>query len=401
MGEKLDTTRFRILFDKYLRGTLDEQEQRELDTYMPLLDEPTFSKVVDELIQLKENKAFGQEAVFQHIMTRIEAEPSTAGTKVKPLKKTFIRIGKVAAVLLLTGGLLALILYRLVDRGQQDSMLASLPILSTDIELPRENALITLADGKQMSLEEIKQDTVRYKGLEIMRLSDGTIAMKQDQDADFFQADEKHQFVAPKGVSLRLLLPDSSIVRLNSNSNMQIYAASFGKKQRRVQLSGEAFFEVAHNKNLPFTVHAKNTEVLVLGTKFNMSAYKEEQQVKTTLLSGSVQVDAEQGHLRIKPGQQAIVNSSNTVQLKEDVDMNSVLAWLDGYFRFKDETIQTIMADLKKWYPIEEVEFKDGSKDRFTGSLKRSKKLKDVLHSIEEVSDLHFDIQEGRVIVMK
>ncbi len=398
----MDTTRFRILFDKYLQGTLDEQEQQEFNAYMPLLDEPTFSEVVDELVQLRENRTFGQEEVFQHILDRIEAGQPTASSKIRSLKATLIRIGSIAAVFLLTG-LLGFMAYRLFNGGQHSNTMASIstPTLSTDIELPQENALITLADGKQMSLDEINEDIVHYKGLEIMRLADGTITMKQDQDADYFRADEKHQFAAPKGVSLRLLLPDSSVVRLNSSSSMQVYAASFGKKQRHVELSGEAFFEVAHNKDLPFIVHAKNTAVRVLGTKFNMSAYKDDKQVKTTLLSGSVQVDAEQGQLRIKPGQQAIVNSTNTIQLKENVDMNSVLAWLDGYFRFKDEPIQRIMADLTKWYPIEGVEFKGGSNDRFTGSLKRSKKLRDVLQSIEEVSDLRFDIQEGRVIVMK
>ncbi|GGH10959.1 DUF4974 domain-containing protein [Sphingobacterium alkalisoli] len=398
----MDKNKFRILFKRYLAGTLDEKEQEELDSYMSLLDEADFLEAVDELVETEENRAFEKDRVFQGILSQIDEKGrAITATAPRSWKMRLVQFGKVAAVLLVSG-LLGLVAYQIFDvRQHMDEVISMQPAVSTgEIELPQEDAFITLADGKQMSLDEIKEDTIHYKGLAIMRLDDGTIVMKQDREADFFQADEKHHFVTPKGVSLRLMLPDASIVYLNSNSSMQVYAA-FGEKQRRVALSGEAFFEVAHNKELPFVVHAKNTEVSVLGTKFNISAYNEDRQVETTLLSGSVEVGADRNRLRIKPGQQAVVHSSNTIQLRKNVDIGNVLAWRDGYFRFKDESIRTIMADLAKWYPIEGVEFKAGSSDQFTGSIKRSKKLKDVLESIEQVSDLRFDIQEGRVIVMK
>lgn len=397
----MDKNKFRNLFKRYLAGTLDEHERQELDVYMSLLDESDFSEVVDELVELEENSDFEKELVFQDILNRMDEDKSTTASVPRSRKMRLVQFGKVAAVFLVSG-LLGLVAYQTFDVGQHEETVISMQqaVSSGEIELPQEDAFITLADGKQMSLEEIKEDTIHYKGLAITSLDDGTIVMKQDQESHFFQADEKHHFVAPKGVSLRLMLPDASIVYLNSNSSMQVYA-SFGKKQRQVALSGEAFFEVAHNTELPFVVHAKNTEVSVLGTQFNISAYDEDRHVETTLLSGSVEVGADQNRLRIKPGQQAVVHSSNTIQLRENVDMGNVLAWRDGYFRFMDESIRIIMTDLAKWYPIEGVEFKAGSSDKFTGSIKRSKKLKDVLESIEQVSDLRFDIQEGRVIVMK
>lgn len=396
--KKLDKDRFQILFDKYLTGNLTDQECLELEGYIADLDEDIFSDTVDKLVYLDGKTVFEkQEDAFQGILDKTDEETSIR-------EKKMIRMGwvrKIAAIFLVASTLAFLWYWTHQDRETQQS-LASTPrsAISNDIELPRENALITLADGKQMDLDEIGRDTMRYKGLQISKLKDGTVVMNQDQNTRFFQPDEKHRFTTPKGVMLRLVLPDASVAYINSNSTIEIFA-SFGKEQRQVELSGEAFFEVTHNKELPFTVRAKNTLITVLGTKFNMSAYNEDKQVKTALVSGSVQVETDQNKFRIKPGDQAIVDGSHAIQLQENVDMSKILAWRDGYFRFKDEPIRAIMADLEKWYPIEEVEFKAGSSDRFSGSIKRSKRLKDVLENIEQVSDLRFDIQERRVIVMK
>ncbi|WP_164126680.1 FecR family protein [Sphingobacterium luzhongxinii] len=394
----MDKNRLRLLFNKYLKGTLDASEEEEFDAMMAAVEKSEFSNLVDESIELVENTAFERDKVYQNIEAEMDdKEPAP----VLPLYARWKQWGKIAAVLLLAG-LLGMVVYRLWPGDLAVENLTEAPSmeLSKDIELPEEDAMITLADGKQLSLADVGKDTLHYKGLALLRAKDGTIELKQDRAGDFFKADEKHRFAAPKGQTLRLKLPDASVVNLNSDSQVEIYA-SFGKRQRELTLSGEAFFEVAHDKAIPFVVHAKNTAVTVLGTQFNMSAYKEDGLTATTLVSGSVQVEAGNGQVRIKPGQQARAGATAKIQVEDNVDMGSILAWRDGYFRFRDVPIRLIMADLAKWYAIEGVEFKAGSTDRFTGSLKRSKKLSDVLASIEQVSDLRFDIQEGRVIVMK
>ncbi|WP_164111767.1 MULTISPECIES: FecR domain-containing protein [Sphingobacterium] len=394
----MDKNRLRLLFNKYLKGTLDASEEEEFDAMMAAVEKSEFSNLVDESIELVENTAFERDKVYQNIEAEMDdKEPAL----VLPLYARWKQWGKIAAVLLLAG-LVGMVAYRLWPGDLAVENLTEAPSmeLSKDIELPEEDAMITLADGKQLSLADVGKDTLHYKGLALLRAKDGTIELKQDRAGDFFKADEKHRFAAPKGQTLRLKLPDASVVNLNSDSQVEIYA-SFGKRQRELTLSGEAFFEVAHDKAIPFVVHAKNTAVTVLGTQFNMSAYKEDGLTATTLVSGSVQVEAGNGQVRIKPGQQARAGATAKIQVEDNVDMGSILAWRDGYFRFRDVPIRLIMADLAKWYAIEGVEFKAGSTDRFTGSLKRSKKLSDVLASIEQVSDLRFDIQEGRVIVMK
>ncbi|SKB89109.1 FecR family protein [Sphingobacterium nematocida] len=395
----MDKNRLQLLFNKYLNGTLDTSEEEEFDAMMATLENSEFSNLVDESIELRENVDFEQESVYQNIAAKMEEEDKPAA--IRSLYAKWKQLGKIAAVLLLTG-LLGIVTYRMWNGESTEGNLVTALSLeqAKDMELPKEDALITLADGKQLSLADVGKDTLHYKGLTLLRDGNGTIVMGQDEAADFFNANEKHRFVAPKGVMLRLMLPDASIVNLNSDSQIEI-AGTFGKRQREVALEGEAFFDVAHNKALPFVVHAKNATVTVLGTQFNMSAYKTDKVVATTLLSGSVRVGAANREIHIKPGQQAQVNLSATIELKNKVNMSDVLAWKEGYFRFRDAPIRNIMADLAKWYPIEGVEFKAGSTDRFTGSIQRSKKLSDVLASIEQVSDLRFDIQEGRVVVMK
>lgn len=178
-------------------------------------------------------------------------------------------------------------------------------------------------------------------------------------------------------------------------------AVSYGRLNRHVTLQGEAFFEVTHLADIPFTVATKNTTVQVLGTTFNVSAYPQDKQVKTTLLTGSVHIQAGNKQLLLKPGQQAQVARDSQMELIKNVDINAVLAWREGYFKFKDESIQVILEELAKWYPITEIAIDPAIDEKFTGSLKRSKKLTDVLDGISQISALKFQFQEGRVHVMK
>ncbi|WP_400262666.1 FecR family protein [Sphingobacterium sp. SG20118] len=389
----MDKNRFSFLFAKYLANSLDEQESQELDGYFQQMDEHNFGDIVDDQIKPVIDNNFDKDRIFDHI---IEV---SAKAKAKPNMLRYVFLGKVAASVVLVS-LFSFFIIRYTQTKKITQIGAAQNITITDIQLPYQEAMITLADGKQMLLDENLKDTIRYKGLAFVRLLDGTIAMNQDISKSHFKPQDKHHFSAPKGTTMRLLLPDSSIVYLNSSSSMDLYA-SFGRTERQLELDGEAFFEVAHNKDLPFVVSAKNTKVAVLGTKFNLSAYVTDNAVKTTLISGMVDVSANSKHKQITPGQQAVVDSKNSIVVEKTVDIRTVLAWKEGYFRFKNESIQKIMIDLAKWYPIEDVDIRFHSSDKFTGSLKRSKKLKDVLDGIEQISDLRFDIQEGRVIVMK
>jgi len=392
----VDKKRINILFQKHLKGELTLEEREELKQGMQMLDEDTFSAWVDEYIAVEENHDFSKDTVRDRIKNRIAAQD-----RITPIRRLIKHpLIAIAAMLFLVLSVV-LWLYRTGEHQESLKLVEKRGRLNAEeLILPdEEEAMVTLADGTQMVFTTV--DTVRHKGLEIVRTADGSLVMKQENsEQHYFDEDARHRVVAPRGVALHVVLPDSSSVWLNSGSSISIWA-SYNQQNRSVELSGEGYFDVQHDKNKPFYVTAKDVEVKVLGTVFNLSAYDLDKEVKATLIEGKVDVSASRNSLILRPGEQAVVREDASMQLHKDVNINLVMAWKDGFFRFRDEPIANIMRELQKWYPISAVEIPEGNMDKFTGSIRRSKKLTDILAAIEEVSDLSFVVKEGRVIVMK
>lgn len=381
-----------ILFQKYINNTLTASELAELTAYLNTLSEQDFSDLVDATVEVKGNAEFDQETIFQEIVKQVPQQEKSILQR--GVHFIFSHWKMVAAALLILG-----CSYILLQRNPQMAPRMAQHIAAQNNPTAPEN-MITLADGTHVDFAKLAADTIHHKGLILTRLSDGTLAINRKVEKELFNQDLHHQIVAPKGNTLKIKLPDESLVLLNSGSSMAM-AVSYGRLNRHVTLQGEAFFEVTHLADIPFTVATKNTTVQVLGTTFNVSAYPQDKQVKTTLLTGSVHIQAGNKQLLLKPGQQAQVARDSQMELIKNVDINAVLAWREGYFKFKDESIQVILEELAKWYPITEIAIDPAIDEKFTGSLKRSKKLTDVLDGISQISALKFQFQEGRVHVMK
>lgn len=396
----MDRKRIQILFQKHLKGTLTKEEREELKQGLQTLDEDTFSAWVDESITVEENHGFSKDEVRRRIDSRIAPDGQFTSAIRRLMKHPAIRV---AAVLLLVLSV-ALWVYRVDKGGHSETMQVvgnSLVMPAEDLVLPEQNAMVTLADGTEVLFDMRIDDTIRHKGLEILRTTDGSLVMRQENPENpYFGEDARHRVAAPKGVALQVVLPDGSSVWLNSGSSISVLA-SYSQRVRAVELEGEGYFDVRHDESNPFYVTAKDVTVKVLGTAFNLSAYAEDKEVKTTLLEGKVDVSVARNSLRLQPGEQAVVGDDASIQLHKDIRIDQILAWKDGFFRFRDEPIVNIMRELQKWYPISAIEIAEGNTDKFTGSIQRSKKLIDILVAIEEVSNLSFEIREGRVIVMK
>lgn len=181
--------------------------------------------------------------------------------------------------------------------------------------------------------------------------------------------------------------------------NTAITAAAFTGNQRNVELTGEAYFEVAKNKEKPFHVNVKGMQVEVLGTHFNVNAYGDEGNIKTSLLEGSVKIKSGQASGLLKPGEQAILGGNvNKIEIKK-ADMSEVMAWKNGLFQFDDAGITTIMQEISRWYNVEIVYQGEIPVRRFEGKISREAQLSDVL-KILELSDVKFKV-EGRTIVVE
>ncbi|MNX85526.1 fec operon regulator FecR [compost metagenome] len=204
----------------------------------------------------------------------------------------------------------------------------------------------------------------------------------------------------PKGGQYQLILPDGSKVWLNAASSLTFPTSFVSLKTRKVELIGEAYFEIAKNKTSPFIVKSAKQEVKVLGTHFNINSYADEQSTTTTLLEGSVNIVSlnKAENIILKPGQQSTLNN-NKINVTE-INTEEAIAWKNGLFIFNDENIKSIMKKIARWYNVE-ITFK-GNLDHvsFVGNYARNKDLESLLENIELTEKVHFKIEGRRIEVI-
>ncbi|UYQ93823.1 FecR domain-containing protein [Chitinophaga horti] len=268
-----------------------------------------------------------------------------------------------------------------------------------DIQPGRNGAILTLADGAEIVLDSLQNGLVaQQQGSQVM-LANGQLQYNsQGQTEGELQY---NTISTPKGRQFRLLLPDGSAVWLNAASSIR-YPTAFTNKERRVTITGEAYFEVAQHANQPFFISVNNQqEVAVLGTDFNINAYTNESYIQTTLLNGSVSVKAAGKAVVLQPGQQAQLAHSGTSALtvQTDVDTDRVLAWKNGAFNFDQLTLEESMRLLERWYDIDVV-YEHGVPDiRFGGEIDRNVSLEELLKILGRTK-LKFRIEENRKLVI-
>jgi transmembrane sensor len=197
-----------------------------------------------------------------------------------------------------------------------------------------------------------------------------------------------------------VVLPDGTHVWLNSASSLS-YPVEFAGNERRVKLTGEAYFEVAKNKDKPFYVNSNNVQVRVLGTHFNISAYNDDDELKATLLEGSVQVSKNNSQSLLKPGQQAVINNGADMIRVSQANINEVMAWKNGYFIFNDDNIATILKKVSRWYDVDVEQRGNFEGQHFGGTFYRTKGIDELLKNLEKIGKVHFKITGRRVTAME
>lgn len=263
-------------------------------------------------------------------------------------------------------------------------------------------ATLTLANGEVITLDNATEGEIaRQAGTVISKTPDGHLNynIAEDQKDQSTGSLAYNTIATPRGGQYQVNLPDGTKIWLNAASSLQ-YPAAFKGKQRRVELSGEAYFEVAKDKEHPFIVVTGQQEVQVLGTHFNINSYADEGATKTTLLEGSVRVSvlgpAKDGSI-LKPGQQAAL-LGNTLNVYA-VDTEETVAWKNGYFQFNEADLGSIMRQLSRWYNIDVAFESKPSADLFHFKVPRNISLTD-LQKIFETNGINFKI-EGRKLIVK
>lgn len=312
--------------------------------------------------------------------------------RAKPSGKTYLAIAASLFLLLSVG----LFFYN-HQKQQPETRPASLGL--NDAAPGGNRAILMLADGKIINLDSAKTGTlISQSGLRIIKTKDGQLiynASPVSQDSPITY----NTISTPRGGQYRINLPDGSAVWLNAISSLK-FPVSFTGKERNVELSGEAYFEITKDTGKPFLVRSKQQTVEVLGTHFNINSYDDEQGVRTTLLEGSVKVisSSNQRQVILKPGQQSQLEGSTF--LVKEVDAEESMAWKNGFFVFNAESIPSAMRKIARWYDMEIVyEGNIGDQD-LTGSVSRFQNVSEVLKMLKLTGIVHFKVEGRRITVI-
>jgi ferric-dicitrate binding protein FerR (iron transport regulator) len=329
--------------------------------------------------------------LFKAIHDKIRAES-------KPARSHVVTLRKIAAAASVIGLLLVstFLLFNINASNGTVKAKVNEQRFKNDVLPGSDKATLTLADGSTVILDEAQNGTLAQQGSSKIIKVGGKLMYdptnKNSKEVVY------NTISTPNGGQYQLELPDGSLVWLNATSSIH-FPTSFGGKERRVEITGEAYFEVAKNRDMPFVVSVNGAEVQVLGTHFNVNAYSDEDNVKTTLLEGSVKfvhgVNAEM----LKPGQQSQLASNGLIKVVNNVDVDGVVAWKNGMFDFENAGIETVMRQLSRWYDVE-IEYKGKTDDLFIAEMRRNIKLSDALKALELTGKVKFEIEGKKIMVM-
>lgn len=362
----------RELLDKYLNGTATPEERTLFEQLSNRLTRKQLASVESENI----------EEIKSEIYRKLPQAPSRLFLQ----KYRFIAA---AASIVLCIGAVALFHHQ----AQINQQVA-------DVAPGGNRAVLTLANGKKIRLSSAGNgELAKQSGISIRKNHNGELVYKLSANHDNATL-EYNTTETPRGGQYQLELADGTKVWLNASSSLK-YPTRFAGKERQVELTGEAYFEVTHNASMPFKVKTTKAVVTVLGTHFNVNAYHDESSVKTTLLQGKVRVNALNSNASgiLKPAEQAIL-TGDQIQITPG-DTEAATAWKNGYFRFRGENITNIMRKLSRWYNIDVQYATTISDEGYYGTVSRFKNIKQVLAVLSETGSVHFKVEGRRVTVME
>lgn len=308
-------------------------------------------------------------------------------------KSYFLRYAGIAAIFL---AVLGIVLFFNKPKDEETRIIADqIGHYKNDVLPGSERATLTLSNGKEVDLVSDNQSFVESNG-NILQLENGEL--KYSSDVPDSGAEELFNVIdVPEAGFFRLALPDGTRVWLNSSSQLE-YPLNFRKSRREVKLKGEAYFEVAHDKNRPFRVQVSNGAIEVLGTAFDLNDYHKVIS-KVTLVDGSIRVlQGTNKSSQIYPGQQASFEKEKINIVTANIEKET--SWRQGYFFFDHDPIEDIMSTISRWYGIE-VHYKGKMpKKLYGGSIKRTVTLAKALNILKELTMLDFEIEGKEVTVI-
>jgi len=395
-----DKEALKRLIQKYLDNQLSSDEYNELWEQMNLYptDEPLDEALFELWQSAKTAESIIDTTVWDKKMQlgkdKLEANLSASKSVIRPIFFKRYRWIAAAAIFLIV----ATSIFISITNEQKSVITNNINNKLQQDRLPGgDKAVLTLSDGRTILLDSAGNGVLAQQG-------STSIIKKNDGQLEYNSSDGKIDEIAynilqtPMGGQYKLTLPDGSKVWLNAASSLK-YPVVFVGNERSVEITGEAYFEIAKDESRPFKVQLNNMEVQVLGTHFNINGYTDEEAIKTTLLEGKVKIIASGATKYLLPGQQAQLKSSGNIAVTNDVNLEETVAWKDGNFQFENSDIKAVMRQLARWYDVD-VSYKGNINKHFVGSISRNVKLSQVLSMLQQTGEIKFKIEGKNLIVM-
>lgn len=402
------------LIERFIEHSLKDEEKEELAGWIDKADNDQLEAVLKHAWQIDENqlKMPGEMSKRLHasiFQKQIHLNPPGIISDIAPDGNRYVWIKMLAAAGILV--LISTLIYLSFYQESKPGIVNTKPAykLENDV-LPGDNkAMLTLSDGSKIILDSASNGVLALDNNSVVeKLANGQLVYR----ASLRKSDERlyNTLTTPYGGQYKLNLPDGSKVWLNAASSIR-FPTSFLDNERRVQVTGEVYFEIASlpgNKGqtkIPFIVQInypgeKSGEVEVLGTHFNVNAYSDEALIKTTLLEGAVKIRNQNSTCLLVPGQQGHLSKKGEIKLIKNVDLEEAVAWKNGYFQFESAELSTILREAARWYNLEVVYEGTIPDDRFSGKIERSVKLSRLLKWMQW-SDVKFKLLGRKIIVYK
>lgn len=378
----------RLIF-LHMQEMTDNAQEKELNEWR------TASPRHEKLFQRMLSHEYMEKSISRFVKTGEEEEKRWRELQLKKSSGRSVRrmrwIPYAAVIILLLS--VGSIFYFFEDEKQPEI----LSIVKNDMQVPGFRAVLVLPDGRKVNLEDEKLRANLVEKDSLLLVKANSLEYRDIDTPDTTEI--FHTLEIPRGGEYLLTLSDSTVIHLNSESTLS-FPVKFQGEERRVYLTGEAYFKVKKNPEHPFVVATGEQEVLVTGTTFGVRAYKDEKDIQTTLESGKVMVRTKGKSVNLVPNKQALFDKSTMKLMVRDVDVDLYLAWIDGRIVYDNCPLEKILMDLGRWYNINVFYTRDELRlYQFSLNMKKHETFTDVLELIGKTGDVQFEIKDNTVIV--
>jgi len=390
----MDNSAIQKLLDRYLAGSCSESERLIVESWLE--QQPGTDNRWTEMDGPA--KAEWMSLLYKDIQQTITTDKKPAPV-IPFYKRPLFRTAAAAAVILIIG---MTALYKKHTPSGAATATAVQPPPQQDVPPGGNKAILMLANGANITLDSASNGALAQQGnTTVLKTANGQLAYNtgNNKPAEILY----NTLVTPRGGQYQLVLPDGTKVWLNAASPIR-YPTAFAGKERKVSVTGEAYFEVAQNAAMPFVVSIGATgnkgEIMVLGTHFNVNAYDDEETVRTTLLEGAIEMKKDDAKVFVKPMQQAQLSKTGDIRLVNDVDVEDVIAWKNGKTSCKNMELKDIMREVSRWYDVDIV-YENAIEDRYTVTVPRDVPVSSLFKFLEASGGVHFKIEGKKITVLK